>query len=254
MLWDQLACPGASFCVGSSAARVMRLRRQVHHDRCDVFLPVSKSDGSCSSLQLRRSIECSDHVPRLPGSLAHKNGHPCGHVGEARLFVSPSPFEVPPMLGNTRFVRGAIPGWMKKESRPGEADDVWVDLSADVAQSIRSVGHNSRAHAVKDKILHRDNVDKRVQNLLPGTTVRGQGDGTLLRRACTNTREGLEATNKNSDWSKCGFRDCTANPRRDSPNIPSAFASATNGSLRCSSHTSRWVFVLPKISSLRTGS
>ena len=41
-------------------------------------------------------------------SLVHKNGHYCGHVREGRLFVPPSHFEVPPMLSDTGFVRGAI--------------------------------------------------------------------------------------------------------------------------------------------------
>ena len=51
-----------------------------HHDRCDVFLPVLEPHGSRSSLQLRRCINSSCRVARLPGSLACKNGHSCGHV------------------------------------------------------------------------------------------------------------------------------------------------------------------------------
>ena len=33
--------------MGSSAGRCLQLWRPVHHDRCDVLLPISKSDGAC---------------------------------------------------------------------------------------------------------------------------------------------------------------------------------------------------------------
>ena len=108
----------------------------------------------------------------------------------------PPHLEVLPMLSNAKRVSGAVPGAIEKKSRAGKANDVRIDLSADVAQSVGSararciVGHNSRAHAVKKK-KKLENVNKRVRGFPPGTTVRKQGDGTPLRRAYTHTREGV---------------------------------------------------------------
>ena len=92
--------------------------------------------------------------------------------------------------------RSADPGAIERTSRACKANDVRIDVSADVAQSVRSaraqciVGHNSRAHASKKK-KKTENVRNRVRRLPPGTTVRKQGDGTPLRRAYTSTPEGL---------------------------------------------------------------
>ena len=143
--------------VGCPAAGVLRRWRAVHHDRVDVFLPVSEPTGLRSSLQLQRRVGCSYHVPPLPGSLVYKNGHSFKHVGEACLLVSPSPFEVPPMLNDAGLVYQSVPGATEKKSRASKSDDVRINFCARVSQSIRSaraqhiVENNSRAHAVKKK-------------------------------------------------------------------------------------------------------
>ena len=71
-------------------ASLRRVLKRPSEPSCDsAQVPRLLASCACSSLQLWRSIECSHHVPRLPGSLVHKNGHSCGHVREARLFVPP---------------------------------------------------------------------------------------------------------------------------------------------------------------------
>ena len=74
-----------------SGARVFLLWRPIHHDRGDVFLPISEPNGSRSSVQLRRCIECSCHGPRFPGSLARKDGHSwetCSRIVSAHTPIS----------------------------------------------------------------------------------------------------------------------------------------------------------------------
>ena len=52
------------------------------------------------------------------------------------------------MLSNAKRVNGAVPGAIERKSRASKANDVRIDLSADVAQSVRSAraqyiaGHN----------------------------------------------------------------------------------------------------------------
>ena len=82
---------------------------------------------------------------------------PGSRVRESCLLIPPSHFEVPPMLSNAKLVCGAVPRAIERKSRASKTNDVRVDLSADVAQSVRSaraqciVGDNSRARAVKKK-------------------------------------------------------------------------------------------------------
>ena len=138
--------------MGCPAAGVLRRWRAVHHDRVDVFLPVSEPTGLRSSLQLQRRVGCSYHVPRLPGSLVYKNGHSCKHVGQACLLVSTSPFEVPPILSDAGLVCQSDQGATEKKSRASKADDVRINFCAHVSQSIRSaraqhiVGKTTRVH------------------------------------------------------------------------------------------------------------
>ena len=63
------------FNVACSTTYVLRLWWPVHHCRSDVFMPVSKPDGSCSPLQSRRRVEHPHHVLWLPKFLVR---HPAG--------------------------------------------------------------------------------------------------------------------------------------------------------------------------------
>ena len=91
-------------------------------------------------------------LPRGSAStfFVHKDGHSCAQVRESRLLIPPSHFEVPSMLSNRKLV---CAGAIERKSRAGKANDVRIDLSADVAQSVRparaqrTASHNLREHA-----------------------------------------------------------------------------------------------------------
>ena len=144
--------------VGRSAARVFRLWKPAHHNPGAVFLPVLEPGGACFPLQLRGSIDCPHHVPRFLRSLAHQNGHSCGHVREARVLVLPSHFEVSSEQHQT--CAGPIPRSITRKSRPGAANDWCINFCAGVSRSVRSarakhiVSYHSRAHVEKQNAPH----------------------------------------------------------------------------------------------------
>ena len=76
--------------VACSTPHFLRLRWPVHHNRSDAFLPISKRDSPCSSLQSRRRVVNSHHVHWLPKILLHENRHPGRLVRASRLLVFPS--------------------------------------------------------------------------------------------------------------------------------------------------------------------
>ena len=105
----------------------------------------------------------------------------------------PSHFEVPPMLSNVKLVNRADPGAIERTSRACEANDVRIDLSADVAhryalRALNALWVTTRVHMQQKKP---ENARNRVRRPSPGTSVRKQGGGTPLRRAYTSRREGL---------------------------------------------------------------
>ena len=62
------------FRTSGSTGRVFRLRGAAQKKLCDVVLPVSKSDGTRSSLQIRGCVKYSYHISRRPHLLDRGSG------------------------------------------------------------------------------------------------------------------------------------------------------------------------------------
>ena len=99
--------------VGSSAGRVLRPWGPVHHDRSDVFLPVSESDGMCSSLQI---WGVSNVLTTFRGfhfrSCTMMDTPACSKIAFGCMPI------VSPCRETRIFVHGAIPGTSECQTRP----------------------------------------------------------------------------------------------------------------------------------------